>query len=100
MQTGNNNIPPSSWTIESIRMSANTENIDLVIRVVDSGIDIKIPRRRSTDFVQSNLAFLANAHLSKFLGTSPQAFVTNSSFVAFHPQGKYISHSNSLDDAK
>ena len=28
------------------------------MRVVDSDIDIKISRRRSTDFVQSDLAFL------------------------------------------
>ena len=96
MQIGNNNILPSFCS----RMAENTENIDLVIRVVDSGIDIKVPRRRSTDLVKSNLAFLTNAHVSKVLGTSPQAFVTNSSFVSFHPLGKYIWYPNSLDDSE
>jgi hypothetical protein len=71
-------------------MAENTENIDLVIRIVDSGIDIKLPRRRSTHLVKSNLAFFTNAHLSKALGNIPQGFVTSSSFVAFHPPGKYI----------
>jgi len=69
----------------SIRMAENTDNIDLVIRVVDSGIDIKLPRRRSTDLVLRHLAFFANAHLSKALENGSQVKVTSSSFVAFHP---------------
>ena len=80
-------------------MAENTENIDLVIRVVDKNIDIKIPRRRSTDLVRKYLVFLTNAHLSRILETGSQSFVKDSSFVAFDPQGKYISHSNSLDDS-
>jgi hypothetical protein len=71
-------------------MTENTDNIDLVIRVVDSGINIKLPWRRSTDLVLRNLAFFANAHLSKALENDSQVKVTSSSFVTFHPPGKYI----------
>ena len=80
-------------------MAENSENIDLIIRVVDKNIDIKIPRSRSTDLVKKYLVFLTNAHLSRILETGSDSFVNNSSFVAFDPQGKYISHSNSLDDS-
>jgi hypothetical protein len=66
-------------------MAENTENINLVIQIVDSGIDIKLPWWRSTHLIKSNLAFFTNSYLSNALINIPQGFVTSSSFVVFHP---------------
>jgi hypothetical protein len=72
-------------------MAENIEDIDLVFRIIDSGIDIKIPRKRSTDYVTKYLKFLANAYLFKALGKERQGYITSdSSFVAFDPPGKYM----------
>lgn len=77
-------------------MEENIENIDLVIRIVDSNIVIKVPRKRSTDYVKTYLPFIAKSHLSKVLGEDQATITSDNSFVAFDPPGKY---SNSLDDS-
>ena len=65
------------------------DEIELVFGVIDSKIDIHVTRKRSTDLVRNPkiLAFLANSHLSKILGTGSQTFVkpTTESFIHFEP---------------
>lgn len=68
------------------------DEIELVIRVIqliDSGIIIHVTRKRTPDLVRnpSTIAFLANAHLSRILGTGPQAFVKPAieSIIHFEP---------------
>lgn len=68
-------------------MAENSENIDLVIRIVDSGIDIKLPRQRSTGLVLNSLTFIVNAKLFEALGKTGAPLVN---LVAFDPPGKYI----------
>ena len=68
------------------------DEIELVLGIIDSGIDIHVTRKRTTDLVRNPnaIAFLANAHLSKILGTGPQAFVKpkTESIVHFEPAGE------------
>jgi hypothetical protein len=68
------------------------DEIEFVLGIIDSGIDIHVTRKRSTDLIRNPgaIAFLANAHLSKILGTGPQAFVkpTTESIIHFEPAGE------------
>jgi len=68
------------------------DEIDLVLGIIDSKIEIHVTRKRTTDLVRNpnTIAFLANAHLSKILGTGPQAFVEpmTESIIHFEPAGK------------
>ena len=70
------------------------DEIELVLGVINSEIDIHVTRKRlTTDLVRNPnvIAFLANAHLSKILGTDPKALVkpTTESIIHFEPAGKY-----------
>ena len=69
------------------------DEIELVLGVIDSEIEIHVTRKRTTDLVRNPnvIAFLANAHLSKILGTGPKAFVkpTTESIIHIEPAGKY-----------
>ena len=68
------------------------DQIDFAIRVIDSEIDIHVTRQRSPDLVRSpnTIAILANAYLTKILGTGPQTFVkANTDFIVhFEPAGE------------
>jgi hypothetical protein len=70
------------------------DEIELVFRVIDSGIDIHMTHKRTTDLVRNpnTVAFVANAHLSKILGTGTQSFVkpTTESIIHFEPASEYF----------
>lgn len=74
------------------------DEIDLVVQVVDSAIDIHVTQSRSTNLVRNDnfhkaIAFLANAHLWELLGTEPtQVFVkpNTESILHFDPPGEYF----------
>lgn len=72
-------------------MAENEENeIELVLRVIDSAIDIKITRKRSTDLIRNSILFQANAHLRHYLGPGAQgqARILAPGLVAFEPPGE------------
>jgi len=70
-------------------MAENKENeIELIIRVVDSAIKINITRPRSTDVVRNSIAFLANAYLARILRIGPHALIHSSGVLGFEPTGK------------
>ena len=70
------------------------DEIEFVLGVMDSGIDIHVIRKRTTDPVRNPnaIAFIANAHFSRILGTGPQAFVKaeTESIIRFEPAGEYF----------
>jgi hypothetical protein len=67
-------------------MAENNENKnDLVFRIIDSAINIKVARTRSTDVIQKSILFQANAHLHNRLGVGSQARIRASGLVSFEP---------------
>lgn len=70
------------------------DEIELVLNIIDSGIDIHVTRKRTTDQVLNPgiIAFLANAHLSKILGTGPKTFVEpkTENIVHIEPASEYF----------
>jgi len=70
-------------------MAENKENeIELIIRVIESTIKINLTRSRSTDVVQEGIIFPANAHLCRLLGIAPQVLIRSSGIIGFEPTGK------------
>jgi hypothetical protein len=70
------------------------DEIELVLSIIDSGIEIHVTHKRTTDLVRSpnTIAFIANSHLLKILGTDPLAFVQpkSESIIHFEPTGEYF----------
>ena len=70
------------------------DEIELVLCIIDNGIDIHMKHKRTTDLVRNlnTVAFIANAHLSKILGTGPQSFIkpTTESIIHFEPTSEYF----------
>jgi hypothetical protein len=77
---------------ETSCLKLEEDEIEFVLGVIDSGIDIHVTRKRTTDLVRNpnTIAFIANAHLSRILGTGPQAFVKTESIIHFEPAGEYF----------
>jgi len=72
-------------------MAENKENeIDLVFRIIDSAINMKVTRKRLTDVIRNSILFQANAHLHHHLGpgTQAQARILASGLVGFDPPGE------------
>jgi len=69
-------------------MAGKEDEIELIVRVIDSAINIKVTRQRSTDVVRNSISFQANAHLSRILGNGPQPLIKPSGFIGFEPTGK------------
>lgn len=79
-------------------MAENKENeIDLIVQVIDSAINIKVTRQRSTDVVQNSIIFQANAHLRNRLGAGAQALIRSSGLVGFQPAGEYSRNLGNAD---
>jgi hypothetical protein len=67
-------------------MAENNDNeIDLIFRVIDSAINIKVSRKRSTDVIHNSILLQANAHLHNRLGVGSQARIRASGLVSFEP---------------
>lgn len=81
---------PITTMAETLKLEE--DEIELVLRVIDNGIDIHMTRKRTTDLVRNpnTLVFVANAHLSKILGTGPQTFVKTESIIHFEPTSEYF----------
>ena len=71
-------------------MKLEEDEIEFVLGVMDSGIDIHVIRKPVRN--PNAIAFIANAHFSRILGTGPQAFVKaeTESIIRFEPAGEYF----------